>query len=218
MPRDLVDGLAVAERLAAVRERIARAGADPQAVGIVAVTKSLGVAAIEAAVRAGLYDIGENYAQELLGKVAGAPPGVRWHFLGAPQRNKISRLAPHVHIWQGIDNEQAALALAKRCPGASVLVQVRLYGAPPRRGAPLPEVPALVEVAAKAGLDVRGLMAVGPPEASPSELRASFRQVARLAGHLGLRELSMGMSGDFEQAVAEGATMLRLGRVLFGER
>lgn len=218
MPRDLLDAAVVAERLVRVRERIADAGADPETVSIVAVTKSFGVTAVEAAVQAGLYDIGENYAQELLGKVSGAPPGVRWHFLGAPQRNKIGRLAPHVHIWQGLDSEQAAFALATRCPGASVLVQVRLYGAPPRRGAPPSEVPALVEVATSSGLDVRGLMAVGPPGAGPSELRAGFREVARLAGRLGLRELSMGMSGDFEQAVAEGATIVRLGRALFGER
>lgn len=216
--KEPADAALVVERLARVRDRIARAGASPEAVTIVAVTKNFGVAAVHAAARAGLYDIGENYAQELLSKVPAAPPGVRWHFLGAPQRNKLARLGPHVHLWQGLDSERAALALASRCPGTSVLVQVRLSGLPPRRGAPLWEVPALVEAAAAAGLDVRGLMAIGPPGASPPELRAGFRELARLAGRLGLAELSMGMSADFEQAVAEGATIVRLGQVLFGER
>jgi len=227
----------VAERLAQVRDRIAKAGASPSSVRVVAVTKGFGSEAVEAAVGAGLLDLGENYAQELLSKAATAPAGVRWHFLGGLQRNKLARLAPHVHLWHGVDSVEGALALARRRPAAAVLVQVRATAAgesdrpgecnlagdggpvrAPRHGASVGEVPALVESARAAGLDVRGLMAVGRAHAAREEARRTFRGVASLASTLGLSEVSMGMSDDFELAVAEGATIIRLGRALFGER
>jgi hypothetical protein len=227
----------VAERLAQVRDRIAKAGASPSSVRVVAVTKGFGSEAVSAAVGAGLLDLGENYAQELLSKAFAAPAGVRWHFLGGLQRNKLARLAPHVHLWQGLDSVEGALALARRRPAAGVLVQVRTTAADgsdglgastlaggsgparaPRHGARPAEVPALVESARAAGLDVRGLMAVGRAHAAREETRRSFRDVASLASTLGLNELSMGMSADFELAVAEGATIIRLGRALFGQR
>ncbi len=211
-----VDVGLVAERLASVQQRIARAG--PGAVTVVAVTKGFGAEAVRAATGAGLSDIGENYAQELLSKLPGAPPGTRWHFLGPLQRNKLARLAGHVHLWHGLDTEPGALALARRCPGAAVLVEVNVQAGPRRRGTATTEVPALVATAREAGLEVRGLMAVGPAHAGPEEVRACFRAVARLARSLDLRELSMGMSDDFELALAEGATILRLGRALFGDR
>jgi uncharacterized pyridoxal phosphate-containing UPF0001 family protein len=209
-----------AERLDEVRQRIARAGGAPGQVTIVAVTKGFGSQAVRAAVAGGITDIGENYAQELLSKASEAPAGVRWHFLGALQRNKLTRLASYVQLWHGLDAEDQARALARRCPGAAVLVQVRQPpGGPlPRRGVDSSHVPAVVEAARSAGLDVRGLMALGPLGAGPSEVRGGFREVARLARRLGLRELSMGMSADFELAVAEGATIVRLGQVLFGPR
>ena len=108
----------VAERLAQVRDRIAKAGASPSSVRVVAVTKGFGPEAVEAAVRAGLLDLGENYAQELVSKASTAPAGVRWHFLGGLQRNKLACLAPHVHLWQGLDSVEGALALARRRPAA----------------------------------------------------------------------------------------------------
>ena len=227
----------VAERLAQVRDRIAKAGASPSSVRVVAVTKGFGSEAVEAAVGAGLLDLGENYAQELLSKASTAPSGVRWHFLGGLQRNKLARLVPHVHLWQGLDSVEGALGLARRRPAAAVLVQVRATAAGEsdrsgegnlagdggpvrarRHGASVSEVPALVESARAAGLDVRGLMAVGRAHAAREEARRTFRDVASLASTLGLSEVSMGMSDDFELAVAEGATIIRLGRALFGER
>jgi uncharacterized pyridoxal phosphate-containing UPF0001 family protein len=227
----------VAERLAQVRDRIAKAGVSPSSVRVVAVTKGFGSEAVEAAVGAGLLDLGENYAQELLAKASTAPSGVRWHFLGGLQRNKLARLAPHVHLWQGLDSVEGALALARRRPAAAVLVQVRATvpgendrpgegnlagdGGPeraPRHGASVSEVPALVDSARAAGLDVRGLMAVGRAHAAREDAQRTFRDVASLASTLGLSEVSMGMSDDFELAVAEGATIIRLGRALFGER
>jgi len=208
----------VADRLAAVQARIERAGARPGSVTIVAVTKGLGPDAVAAAAGAGLVDIGENYAQEMLAKLSSAPSEARWHFLGPPQRNKLARLAPHVRLWHGLDSEEQALALAQRRPSASVLVQVRTPGPPGRHGVSPAEVPALVEKAVAAGLDVRGLMAVGPRPATPIEVRRCFGEVAGLAATLGLSELSMGMSADFDLAVAEGATIVRLGTALFGPR
>jgi hypothetical protein len=208
----------VAERLAGVQDRIERAGARPGSVTVVAVTKGLGPQAVEAAVGAGLVDIGENYAQEMLAKLSAAPPGVRWHFLGQPQSNKLAHLAPHVRLWHGLDSEEHALALARRSPSASVLVQVRTPGPPGRHGVSPDLAPALVERARAAGLDVRGLMAVGPRPATRAEVRRCFGEVARLAAALGLGELSMGMSADFDLAVAEGATIVRLGTALFGPR
>jgi pyridoxal phosphate enzyme (YggS family) len=208
----------VAERLDQVRARIARAGAAPGRVRIVAVTKGFGPAAVEAAVGAGVVDLGENYANELLEKAQSAPTAVRWHFLGELQRNKLARLAPHVHLWHGLADEAQAQALADRRPAAAVLVQVKLNGEERRHGADPSRVPALVGHAAAAGLDVRGLMTVGPRAGGRDHIRSCFRRVAGLARELGLAELSMGMSGDFELAVEEGATIVRLGRALFGER
>lgn len=213
-----MDAEVVAERVAEVRDRIVNAGGAPGAVAIVAVTKGFGPEAVAAAAQVGLNDIGENYAQELLRKLDAAPAQVRWHFLGELQRNKLARLAPHVYLWQGLDTTAGADALATRCPGAAVLVEVKLAGNGHRRGALAEHVPSLVGHATDAGLDVRGLMAVGPPRATRQEVQAAFGGVATLAHSLGLRELSMGMSADFEVAVAEGATMVRLGRALFGRR
>jgi PLP dependent protein len=187
-------------------------------VTIVAVTKGFGPEAVAAAVGAGVRDIGENYAQEMLRKLDAAPPGIRWHFLGQLQRNKLARLAPHVYLWHGLDSDAGADALAKRRPGASVLVEVKLADDGNRRGVPAGQVSALVSHASDVGLDVRGLMAIGPAQATRDDVRAGFHGMAALASSLGLKELSMGMSDDFELAVAEGATIVRLGQALFGPR
>lgn len=206
----------VAERLAQVRERIEELRAPGAPVRVVAVTKGFGVEAVVAAAAAGLEDIGENYAQEMLGKLAGAPPGLRWHFLGQLQTNKLARLAPHVELWHGLDREAEAVALARCRPGAAVLVEVRA-DVPGRPGAGPADVWRVVSAARAAGLDVRGLMTVAP-QASEREVSQHFRAVASLAHELGLEELSMGMSDDYELAVAAGATIVRLGRALFGPR
>jgi pyridoxal phosphate enzyme (YggS family) len=217
-----VSAVEVAGRLAEVRHRIEMAGADPGRVRIVAVTKGFGPDAPMAAAAAGIRDVGENYAQELLGKaraagedVAGA--GLRWHFIGAIQRNKVRSLAPVVSLWQGVDRLVEGEEIARRAPGASVLVQVEVAGRPDRPGLPPVDVPGVVGSLRALGLDVRGLMAVGV-EGPPEGAREGFRTLARLAGQLGLAELSMGMTDDLEVAVEEGSTMVRVGRALFGPR
>ena len=205
----------VAGRVAVLRRRVA-AIAGERPVTIVAVTKAFGADASRAAARAGLADVGENYGQELLTKARQLEeePALRWHFLGAVQRRKVRPLAPHVHLWQSVDRESAGVEIAKAAPGARVLVQVNVSGLPGRNGCEWAGAPALVERLRAHGLDVRGLMAV----ASPADPRQEFRRLARMAGDLGLPELSMGMTGDLEIALEEGATMLRVGRALFGPR
>ncbi|MGH9184568.1 MAG: YggS family pyridoxal phosphate-dependent enzyme, partial [Acidimicrobiales bacterium] len=154
----------VTRAVAALRERITGAGGDPDRITLVAVTKGFGADAVSSAVAAGVGDIGENYAKELLSKattvVTSAPP--RWHFIGRIQRNKIRLLADLVHLWQSVDRREVAAEIAKRAAGGAVLVQVNLTDDPVRAGCPLEEVPGLVMICRDLGLDVRGLMAVAP--------------------------------------------------------
>jgi pyridoxal phosphate enzyme (YggS family) len=205
----------LSDRLGAVRHRIEAAGGDPAAITIVAVTKGFGPDMVREAQRVGLGDVGENYAQELLAKVA-VEVG-RWHFLGPIQRNKVKALAPHVHLWQGLDRAAAAAAVARHSPGAHVLVQVNVSAEPTKAGCRWDEVDAVVAGAAEQGLDVRGLMAIGPA-GPPEHARPAFRQLRQTADRLGLPECSMGMSADLEVAVSEGATIVRVGTALFGPR
>ncbi len=208
----------VADRLTALRSGIASLGVDPATVRIVAVTKGFGADAVVAARDAGCVDIGENYAQELLAKAAELPGGapVRWHFLGHIQRNKVRALAATVDCWQGLSRRSEAEEIARRRPGASVLVEVDTTGAPGRGGCPPAEVAGLVATLSDLAVTVDGLMTVAPRE--PDAARSCFRQVRALADGLGLAECSMGMSDDWALAVGEGSTMIRVGRSLFGER
>ena len=209
----------VAARLAEVRSRIGAAGGDPDVIRIVAVTKGFGPDAVAAAVAVGFADIGENYAPEVLAKApAAAAAGARVHFLGGIQRNKIGKIASLVDMWQSVDRPEVGEALARHSPGAGVLVQVDLLeGAIAGRAGVAPgQIPALVGRLREMALDVRGLMAVGPPP--PADPEPGFRQVAALARELELPEISIGMTGDLESAVRAGTTMVRVGTALFGPR
>jgi uncharacterized pyridoxal phosphate-containing UPF0001 family protein len=145
------------------------------------------------------------------------PPAVRWHYLGALQRNKVNRLAGRVALFEGIDRLDEGVALARRAPGASVLVEVDTAGRPGRGGVPPAEVPALVGALRALDLSVEGLMTVAPPGGG-APARHAFSAVATLRDDLGLAEASMGMTDDLELAVAAGSTMVRVGRALFGSR
>ena len=211
----------VADRLGALRDRLSQAGGDH--VKVVAVTKGFGPDAATAAMEAGLADLGENYAQDLLAKAAalsaqpGATPSPQWHFIGRLQRNKIRKIAGLVHLWQSVDRPELAAEIARRAPGARVLVQVDIAGIGGRGGCSPDDTAGLVGRCRDAGLEVAGLMAVGAP-GSPEDARPGFRLLATQAEELGLVELSMGMSADIEVAVEEGATMVRVGTALFGPR
>jgi len=210
-----LDGLRA--RVATVHERIASAGGDPEQVTLLAVTKGFDSSAVDLAVAAGLLDLGENYAQELVAKAAVAPDGVGWHFIGRLQRNKVRQLASDVVLWQSVDRIELGAEIAKRSPGAMVLVQVNVSGEPQKGGGEPAAVRALVADLVAEGLDVRGLMAVGatgPAEAS----RPGFELVRSLADDLDLPVRSMGMSNDLEIAIEAGSTMVRVGTALFGPR
>lgn len=208
----------VARRLAEVRERIRSAGGDPTCITVLGVTKGQPVETIDHALAAGVRDIGENYAQELVAKHAQRPTQeLRWHMIGSVQTNKVKALAPIVDLWHSVDRRSLVDELARRAPGARVLVQVNISAEDSKAGVSADAAPALVETAAAAGLEVAGLMGVaasGPSEVVAPQL-ASLRA---LVDRLGLAECSMGMSDDLELAVGEGATIVRVGRALFGPR
>jgi len=207
-----------------VRERITAAGGDPERVALLAVTKGFGPEVAQTALTAGLLDLGENYAQDLVAKaelLGDADPAPRWSFIGRLQRNKVKLLAPHVGLWQSVDRSELGAEIARRAPGAAVLVQVDPRDEPQKGGCAPHAVPELVEQLGILGLDVRGLMAVGPTPEDDLPLDAAsraFESVAELADRLDLPERSMGMSDDLEAAVAAGSTMIRVGRGLFGDR
>ena len=207
----------IAEAAGEIRRRIASAGGDPEQVSIVAVTKNFPAEVAAAAYDAGLRVLGENYAGELIDKAGSlADRDPAWHYLGAIQTNKVARLAPVTDCFQGVSRLKEAAAIARQRPGAGVMIQVDFTGRPERGGVDPSEVAELVGAVQQLGLDVRGLMTVAPEE--PSAARAAFRKVSEIARDLGLKERSMGMTDDLEIAIEEGATMVRIGRALFGSR
>lgn len=188
-------------------------------VGLVGVTKGFGPEAVSAAVAAGCDAIGENYAQELSHKravIEQLRPEV--HFIGRLQRNKVRQLVDLVDVWCSLDRVSVVEEVAKRAPGARVLVQVDTTGDSGKGGCDVGEVAALVERAAELGLSVLGLMTVGPTDLPAEAARPGFREVRGLVDRLGLAECSMGMSGDLAVAVQEGSTQVRVGTALFGAR
>lgn len=211
----------VRENLARVKTRIHGAGGDPGQISIVAVTKGFGLAAVRCALALGISEVGESYAGELAGKArrlaelepAAAPS---WHFLGAVQRNKVGRLASVVRRFEALDRLVEGERIAALAPGTSVLVEVDFTGRPARGGVAPDQVGPLVAGLRRLALQVDGLMTVAPEDRAAA--RAAFAGLGALAGDLGLAEVSMGMSGDLELAVAAGTTCLRLGRALFGPR
>ena len=215
-----IDVPAVAVRLELIRARIRRAlgpGADRR-VDIVAVTKSFGPEAYQAAAAVGLVDVGENYAQELVAKHAELPAGLVVHFIGQLQTNKVRLVAPCVDVYESVDRPSLATEIARRAPGAAVLVQVDTSGGLGKGGCAIGDVPALATHCSDLGLEVLGLMAVGPTTGGPEAARPGFRQVRHLVDELGLSVCSMGMSDDLEVAVEEGSTQVRVGSALFGAR
>lgn len=209
----------VSERLAMVHARIARAGGV--GVTVLPVTKTWPIDRCIAALRAGCTAVGENYAQEVVEKFSGVPRSFGIRFIGQLQRNKVRLLAPLVDVYETVDRPSLVDELAARVAGAAVLVQVNTESAASaagKGGCPVAEVEALVDRARTAGLEVRGLMTVGPTEGGPEAARAGFRVVRGLVDRLGLVECSMGMTDDLEVAVQEGSTQVRVGSALFGKR
>lgn len=217
------------ERIAAVRARIAaacaRVGRDPNGVALVAVTKTVSPAVAAVAAELGLRDLGESRPQELW-KKAGAVSGANWHLIGHLQRNKIDRTVPLVALVHSVDSERVLDALdefgRKRGTPIPVLLEVNCSGEAAKGGFAPDAVPALGERAVSlAGVRVRGLMTMAAFSEDPQQARPTFAMLRELRDQLGTRtgqslaELSMGMSNDFEVAVEEGATLVRVGTTLF---
>ena len=212
-----VEAATVRRRLDDVRQQLADAGGDPASISILAVTKGFGADAVRAAMDAGLAAVGENYAQELLDKAEALEEQPEWHFIGRLQSNKVRQVADVVSCWQSVDRASLVDELAKRAPGARVLVQVNATGEAQKGGAEPGDVADLVGRARDGGLEVVGLMTVGVL-GDEAGTEAAFRTVAALADELELPERSMGMTGDLAAAVRAGTTMVRVGTGLFGPR
>ena len=211
--------MSIAANLVSVRERIARAGRDPDDITIVAVTKGFGPDVCGQALDAGLRILGENRVQEALTKMESVQ-AAEWHLIGHLQTNKVRQAARRFALIQSVDSLHLAEALARTDRLQKVLVEVNVAREPQKSGVDPSGALKLIDLVAPL-LDLRGLMAMGPTEGDPraafDELRTVRDEAQQRLGK-SLPILSMGMSGDFEAAVAAGSTMVRLGQILFGPR
>ncbi len=211
--------------LARVRERIARAaeraGRRAEDVLLVGVSKTVDLDRIRRAIEAGVPALGENWVQEARGKIAELGHPVPWHLIGHLQTNKARDAVEQFDVVQSLDRLDLARELDKRARARVVetLVEVNVGGEASKSGVMPDGLGALLEaIAALPSVKVRGLMAIPPEGKEPDDSRVWFRALRKLGEQHGLRELSMGMSGDFEVAVEEGATIVRVGTAIFGPR
>ena len=223
----------IRDNVEAVRQRVGeaagRAGRNPGDVTIVAVTKTFPAQTVREVIAAGIQDIGENRVQEMTSKAEQIRESCRWHLVGPLQRNKARKVIGLAHLIQAVDGVGIAQTI-DRIAGekglrARVLLEVNTSGEASKHGiGPAEVVPVADQLTSLSNLDWLGLMTIGPLDAGADAIRVCFRSLARLAvelrGRTGLPlpELSMGMSDDFEMAIEEGATIVRLGRVITGER
>lgn len=218
---------AIGRNVAAVRKRIAaaarRAGRAPSEITVVAVTKTIGAPAIQEAFAAGLRHFGESRIQEArekLPQLAGLQPAPTWHFVGHLQTNKAKSAAEMFDLIHSVDSLRVAEAISQHSASdKQILVQVNVAGEPSKYGFALRDtIAALEHIARLPHLRIRGLMTIAPYADDPEEVRPVFRRLRQMRDSLGLEHLSMGMSHDFEVAIEEGATMVRIGQAIFGER
>lgn len=219
-------------QLATIRERITaaarRAGRGAESVTLIAVSKTRSVVEMRAVYDAGVRHFGENYVQELCTKASQLPADITWHGVGPMQRNKVKAVLPHVAWIHSLDSERLAAEIQQRATApVRCLIEINIAGESTKHGvAPDALVPLLTALAQYPRVQVCGLMAMPPPTTNPEFSRPAFRQLAQLlqsangadCSSTPLTELSMGMSDDFEVAIEEGATMVRVGRAIFGER
>jgi len=216
-----------------VRERVEsalrRAGRPEDAVTVVAVTKTFGADVVDEVIRAGIVDIGENRVQEFLAKRDAVTLPCRWHLIGPLQRNKATKAIGAFHMIQAVDGVRIAQTLDRlgqeRGLTTRVLLEVNTSGEESKHGIGVDEAADVAgEIASLPNLALEGLMTIGPLDPDPDATRRCFQALARLRDSIAaaiarpLPHLSMGMSGDFEMAIEEGATIVRVGRVITGER
>jgi len=217
--------MSIAENLARVRERLDRAcqkaGRLPEEITLVAVAKGVGPEMISQAHSLGIRHFGENRVQEAQGKISGLKRlDITWRMVGHLQTNKAKLALELFHAIDSVDSLPLARALSRKAPAPlPILLEVNVSGEATKFGFLSEALPlALEEIARLPNLEVRGLMTVAPLVKDPQEVRPIFSRLRGLAHALGLQELSMGMSDDFEVAIQEGATQVRLGRAIFGLR
>ncbi len=225
----------ISERLEEVNARIAeaceRSGRDPSEVTLVAVSKTKPVEMIREAYDSGVRDFGENKVQEMMEKQEQLPGDIRWHMIGHLQRNKVKYLIGKVHLIHSVDSlrlaEEISAQSVKRGVDTDILIEVNIAGEESKFGISRDETLSLVEAAASLpGIHIKGLMVVAPYVENSEDNRPYFREIKQLSVDIASKNidniymyvLSMGMTGDFETAVEEGSTIVRVGTGIFGER
>ena len=200
-----------------------RAGRDRKEISLIAVTKTHSVEVIQEAYDLGIRDFGENKVQELVKKKDLLPADIRWHLIGHLQSNKAKYIAPFIQCVHSIDSVETARELSKRAEQHSravdVLLEINVADEVTKEGIAVSEAKVLLPLIFEqaTSLNIKGLMTVAP-FVDPQKVRRYFCELRELRDELGLTELSMGMTNDFEVAIEEGATMIRIGSALFGER
>ncbi len=223
----------IGENVEHIRNRIAqacsRSGRNPDEIRLIAVSKTFPADFVREAVAAGVTDIGENYVQELLLKRSAVPDErIRWHFVGHLQSNKVKNIIHWIHAIHAVDSvhlgEQLAMRAGEHHRTADILVEVNTSGEQSKFGiSPLNAGATVTRLAALPNLRVLGLMTIGPLAPDPEASRPAFQMLRQIADNvrrdgIDLTHLSMGMTNDFEVAIEEGATMVRIGTGLFGKR
>jgi pyridoxal phosphate enzyme (YggS family) len=214
----------IAAHLAEVRRRIEaaclRSGRDPARVTLIGATKGVDPARLDEAVRAGLGHVAENWVQEATAKKPACVTNPAWHLIGHLQRNKVREALRLFDMIGAVDSLRLAEEISRRASTpVPVLIEVNVGGEASKFGLAPGEVGAAVAaIGALPNIDLQGLMTVAPAAGDPEDVRPVFRTLRALADANGLREVSMGMTNDYEVAIEEGATMVRVGRAIFGER
>lgn len=225
--------MTLSEKLSEIRQRMAdatlRAGRSVESVQLLAVSKTFPVEAIEEAFAAGQLAFGENKVQEALEKIPQLPSALQWHLIGPLQRNKVRKALPHFSMIHAVDSVRLAETISQVAAElnikAQILLEVNVDGEESKFGF-MPEQlrEQMLHLAALPSLEIKGLMCIPKPQETPDKMRSAFRRLRELARdlketyHLSLPELSMGMSDDFEVAIEEGSTIIRVGSALFGHR
>lgn len=221
------------ERIQTIQKRIAEAALrvrrNPEEITLLAVTKTFPAETVQEAYRLGLRDFGENRVQEALEKMPRLPPDSRWHFIGRLQTNKINKVLGRFALIHSVDSLRLAEALSNRAggEGQAVLLEVNTSDEESKAGvAPREALEMAEKISRLPGLDLKGLMTVGPLTDDPQKQRDAFKRLKGLFDEIvgkswrgpAFGVLSMGMSGDFETAIEEGSTLVRVGTAIFGER
>ena len=223
------------ENLEAVEKRVEeacmRAGRKREEVTLIAVSKTKPVPALREIMDCGIVDFGENKVQEMCGKMEEITEPLRWHLIGHLQRNKVKYIVDKAYMIHSVDSLRLAQEIQKEAEKqdviCQVLIEINIGGEESKDGIPRKEaIPLIREIAQLSRVQVKGLMTIAPPVAQPEDARGYFKEMRELfeavkaeqIPGVEMKELSMGMTGDFEVAIEEGATMVRVGTAIFGER